>query len=691
LQTGRRHAWVRAGAAPKSDNRVQAFWSAPAPAFLATDPQSIVDVLSRHQIHHFRTNEAEQLTAWHEAILALQSALETLGPAAVSWHVLLEYPMLRLGMRIDAILLTDRAILVLEFKRSQLDLNAFRQVEDYALNLRDFHDASRAHPIVPILISNNADATRNTRPLFWHALADVHQTTPQQLASVLAYINRQIGPPGSPLSATKWCAGAYRPVPTIIEAACMTYSRHGVEDIKQSRADSTNLGATISAIRNALASAQQNNEKIAIFVTGIPGAGKTLCGLTAAFAGDEAQATFLTGNPTLVHVLREALLRDATDNRSSRRATAHKIKSKIQRLPDFRNEYVQHPAAISPERIAIIDEAQRCWSRDYAIRKTLDKPVRLTDSEPGHLLDILARHEGFAAIICLVGSGQEIHDGEGGLAEWGTALATRPAWRTLAPPDLFGITDARWRLPASNTTQREPLLHLQTSVRHIRSVHANDWVDAMLNGDSSTAHTIASKCDPLPFTVTRNLATARAALRQSARGKRRAGMVASSEAKRLRAEGFGAELPHMDANAVAHWFLDHYPNDIRASDALELIATEFSIQGLELDYVLLGWDADLVREPNKIPWQPRTLRGTKWQLVHKAEASANHLNTYRVLLTRARYETIIYVPRGDAEDTTRPPHLYNDIITFLRSCGVTELENASAAARTSEKLEAVLI
>jgi hypothetical protein len=670
---------------------VQAFWSASAPAFLAADPQSIVDVLSRHQIHHFRTNEAEQLTAWHDAILTLRSALGTLGPVAATWHVLLEYPMLRLGMRIDAILLTDRAILVLEFKRSQLDLGAFRQVEDYALNLRDFHDASRAHPIVPILVSNNADATRNPRPLFWHALADVCQSTPQQLATVLADINRNIGPPLAPLSAVEWCAGAYRPVPSIIEAACMTYGRHGVEDIKQCRAESTNLDATTRAIHNAIDGAQQRNEKIVIFVTGIPGAGKTLCGLTAAFAGDEAQATFLTGNPTLVHVLREALVRDATLNQSSRRITTHKIKSKIQRLPDFRNEYVQHPAAIPPERVAIIDEAQRCWSRDYAIRKTFDKPVRLTDSEPGHLLDILARHEGFAACICLVGSGQEIHDGEGGLAEWGAALATRPAWRTIAPPDLLGNTDARWCLPALAKIQREPLLHLQTAVRHIRSAHANAWVDAMLIGDHATAQAIASDCSPLPFALTRNLAAARAALRQSARGNRRAGMIASSEAKRLRAEGFGAELPHMDANAVAHWFLDHYPSDIRASDALEQIATEFSIQGLELDYVLLGWDADLIRQPNRIPWQPRALRGTKWQTVRNAEAFANHLNTHRVLLTRARYETIIYVPHGNTEDATRQPHIYNDIATFLKSCGVVEFDTTPTELIPTSELEAVLI
>jgi hypothetical protein len=462
-------------------------------------------------------------------------------------------------------------------------------------------------------------------------------------------------------------------VPTIIEAARMTYSRHGVADIKQARADAQNLGATTNAIRTALADARMHDQKVAVFVTGIPGAGKTLCGLTAAFAGDDLDTTFLTGNPTLVHVLREALVRDAIENGASRRDAFHKIKSKVQKLPDFRNEYVQRPELIPPERVAIIDEAQRCWSRDYAIRKTRDKPVRLADSEPGHLLDILGRHKGFAACICLVGSGQEIHDGEGGLAEWGVALAARPNWHTCAAPDSPDAADPRWHLPAQLIMRRDPLLHLQTSIRHIGSVHANDWVTALLNGQASAARLIAQLCNPLPFTLTRSLADARATVRILARGHRRAGIVASSEARRLRAEGLGAELPHMDADAVAHWFLDHYPADIRASDALEQVATEFSIQGLELDYCLLCWDGDLIRRPAQTAWHPRALRGKAWQAVHKSEATANHLNTYRVLLTRARYETVIYVPHGDAIDATRAPAVYNDIASFLQECGVPNL------------------
>jgi hypothetical protein len=657
--------WLRAA--------VQAFWSAAVPKFLATDPQSVIGELARRQIQHFRRNEAEQLAAWHETIAALRAALTSLGAAAGAWWVLLEYPMLRLGMRIDAVLLTDRAILVAEFKRNQIDLAACRQVEDYALNLRDFHDTSRRHPIVPILVSNNADPAGNRRPLLWHALADVHQATPAGLAGLILDIQGQIGSPREPLNAPEWCRGAYRPVPTIIEAARMTFFRHGVDDIRQARADSTNLGATAGAIQAALAAARAAGEKIAVFVTGIPGAGKTLCGLTAAFAGDDPDATFLTGNPTLVHVLREALVRDAAGHNATRRDTAHTIKSKIQRLPDFRNEYVRRANLVPPERIAVIDEAQRCWSRDYAVRKTIDKPVRLCDSEPGHLLDILGRHAGFAACICLVGSGQEIHDGEGGLAEWGASLAARPAWHVIAAPDTLAGTDPRWRLPATLRVQRDPLLHLDISVRHIRSKHANEWVDAMLQGDAEAARAIAARCAPLPFALTRNLAAARAALRHAARGNRRCGMLASSQAKRLRAEGIGAELPHMDAGAVAHWFLDRYPADIRASDALEQFASEFSVQGLELDYVLLCWDADLIRRPGRQAWHPRHLSGKDWHNIHACEAAANHLNSYRVLLTRARYETIIHVPAGDSEDRTRDPAVYDEIASFLAACGVLPL------------------
>jgi len=165
----------------------------------------------------------------------------------------------------------------------------------------------------------------------------------------------------------------------------------------------------------------------------------------------------------------------------------------------------------------------------------------------------------------------------------------------------------------------------------------------------------------------------RAWLRAASRGQRRAGLLASAGGKRLRAEGLGAELPHMDAKAVAHWFLDRFPADVRASDALEVVATEFSCQGLELDFSGLCWDGDLIREPGRSAWRVRSFRGTAWQRTANAEAVANQINTYRVLLTRARYDTVIFVPMGDPADRTRDPGVYDDIACFLKACGARDL------------------
>jgi hypothetical protein len=181
----------------------------------------------------------------------------------------------------------------------------------------------------------------------------------------------------------------------------------------------------------------------------------------------------------------------------------------------------------------------------------------------------------------------------------------------------------------------------------------------------------------------------RAWLRAASRGRRRAGLLASSGAKRLRAEGLGAELPHMDAQAVAHWFLDRFPADIRASDALEVVATEFSCQGLELDYCGLCWDADLIREPARTAWRVRSFRGTAWQRVTNPESIANQVNTYRVLLTRARYDTVIFVPAGDAADRTRDPAIYDAIASFLQGCGAREL--APVREQEAEVAEPVLL
>jgi hypothetical protein len=639
--------------------------------FLAMDAEVLVHRLAYDDARRFRRNEAQQLRAWAGTLSCLRAALAGWA-AAAGWEVLLEFPMRRLGRRIDAVLVTPRGVLVLEFKigAARHDAADRRQVEDYALDLQDFHAGSRAHPIVPILVATAAPAMPVMWPLLLAGVSAVLPVGADNLGAVLRDLWTRLPVPASALDVEGWAAAPYRPVPAIVEAACALYGRHGVAEIAAARADTTNLSTTTEAILAAVARARMSGEKTVLFVTGIPGAGKTLCGLNAVFGGGRAtSATFLTGNPTLVHVLREALARDAAgDSRGALRAARQRTKSAIQALPAFRDLYVANGQA-PPEQVVVIDEAQRAWSAAHAIRKGRDREVALSDSEPGHLLDIMARRADFAVVVCLVGNGQEIHDGEGGLAEWGAALAARPEWRVISAPGALTAA-GRQRLPEVAGLRTEAALHLDVPVRSVRSPGAAAWVDAVLAGDAVAASAIAAAGETA-FLLTRDLAASRGWLRAAARGWRRCGLVGSSGAKRLRAEGLGVELAHMDAGAVAHWFLDRWPGDVRSSEALEVMASEFSCQGLELDVVGLCWGGDVVRAGGG--WRVRDFVGTAWQIGRARERVENRMNTYRVLLTRARYETVIWVPRGDAGDSTRSPEEMDAVATFLLACGITAL------------------
>lgn len=668
-----------------------AWWSGSVAALLASEPAVIVGTLARHLVGAHARNHPQQLRAWHRDIILLADALRSAPP---DWHLLLEYPIVRLGQRIDAVLLTDRAILVLEFKGADISTSAGRQVEDYALDLFEFHAACRAHPVVPILVADLAVPPVASWPLLWHGvMTPPLQCGPGQLAAMIGDVQARIPLPAVPLGTVAWADAPYRPVPSIIDAACMLYARSDVADIRAARADATNLTLTTDAILRAIADARAAGRRIIQFVTGIPGAGKTLCGLNVVFGAErDAAATFLTGNPTLVHVLRGALARHAAgDDRRALGPARRRMRALIQELPKFRDHYVGRDAEVPAEQVVVIDEAQRAWSAHHAIRKSRDRPVALLDSEPAIILDVMERIPDWSVIVCLVGTGQEIHDGEGGLAQWSDALAARPGWHIRAAPDAVAVAPSRQALRASPRIARAPELHLRVPVRHIRGASASGWVEAVMRGDASAASAIADT-SPVPFRLTRSLDHMRAALRTMSRGLRRCGLLASSGAVvRLRADGVGVEVPHMDASAVEHWFLDRWPCDVRASDALEQVATEFSCQGLELDFVGLCWGADLVRVPARAAWGARAFSGTKWQRVRDdTERHDNRINTYRVLLTRARYETVIWVPRGDAEDTTRDPAVLDAIAGFLMACGMRELEGDDRA-RSPERREETLL
>ena len=659
---------------PPEDHKPAAWWSGTAADFAASSDAALLGILAHAAMGRFRVNEAVQLRAWERQIDILRDVVRAM-PHPADCRLLIEFEIPRLRGRIDVVLLSPQGIFVLEFKVNATDFNPAdcRQVDDYAVDLQDFHAGSRHYLILPILIATDAVSSPQTLPLAMAGVAMVMQADAKSLSGLIRDLALLLPMPPRPLDVHAWEYAPYRPVPNVIDAACLLFNRHDVADIVSARADTMNLTRTTDRIAALMEQARARSQRMILFVTGIPGAGKTLCGLNAVFGiKAETGSAFLTGNPTLVHVLREALVRDAVKHGGSRPLSVHRMQGVIQALPAFRDHLVG-TGELPAERVIIIDEAQRSWTAAQAVAKTRDRPVQLDRSEPAHLLDIMSRHTDFAIIVCLIGNGQEIHDGEGGLAEWGKALGDRPDWHVAAAPQTLTDPEPRNRLPVLPGMIADPDLHLSVPVRSLRHDGVSIWVDAVLRADASAARAIVAEHGEIPFRLTRSLPALRAGLRASCRDIHRSGLICSAAARRLRAEGLGAELPHMDADAVARWFLDRYPRDVRASDALEQVATQFSVQGLELDHVGLCWDADLIRIGGQAAWQVRSFRGTSWQIARDAQKIAYRLNTYRVLLTRARFETVIWVPVGDRADRTRDPRTFDAIAAFLQECGVRPL------------------
>ncbi len=484
-------------------------------------------------------------------------------------------------------------------------------------------------------------------------------------------------PNETPLQPTTWINSVYKPTPTIIEAAQALYRNHEVTDITRNDAGAINLAATAETISDIIDHSKTNNRKSICFVTGVPGAGKTLAGLNIANQRhqfeEEEHAVFLSGNGPLVMVLQEALARDEV-RRSTTKITKKKAESKtkafIQNIHHFRDDNLQtnRPPI---EKIAVFDEAQRAWTREqtqqFMARK---KNVQgFSMSEPEFLISVLDRHDDWAVIVCLIGGGQEINTGEAGLPEWFKAIQKR-----FAHWDVY-VSD---RLTDREYTNGEPIytyltkqqlsikqdLHLGVSVRSFRSERLATLVKAWLDLDTRAAKEhFAALRDDYPIVLTRDLATAKQWLRQQQRGSESIGIIASSGAYRLRPYGLHVKS---EINPKV-WFLNG-KEDVRSADFLEEVATEFDIQGLELDWTCVAWDADL-RLANG-SWQFKNFRGTKWQNVNNAIRQRYLLNAYRVLLTRARQGMILFIPEGDESDKTRLPAFYNPIFEYFSNCGI---------------------
>ena len=648
---------------------------------VARDPADSVGRLASAQQQRGFPGTPEQDAAWHAQITALRRAISDADGAG--WTVVLEFELLRLEKRIDALLLTDRAIVALEFKTGAPTNAGRAEAEDYALDLRDFHAGSRAHVIVPVLVAGDASFAAPVQP--W--LLPPNPTEPLvcghgSLGAALRWVQQELPAATTPLLGEAWITAPYKPVPSIVEAATMLYARNGVAEIAAARADAPNLTRTSRAIARAVAAAQQDGAKTVVFVTGIPGAGKTLCGLNAVFAREAGgRSAFLTGNVPLVTVLRAALAQDAVARGECARPEAERrVKERLQNVHRFLEDNATDAARRAPpDRLIVFDEAQRAWNEAKARIGTRNKPSRLTMSEPGHTLEIMGRHDGWAVVVALIGNGQEINTGEAGLSEWGRVIAASDgAWRAVAARRVLGAADPMQSLADSEAAWLtiDDDLDLSVPIRSVQESAGAAWVDALLRGQVMQARAIADAAGALPFQLVRDLDALRDALRALARGRRRAGIVASAGAKRLRGDGLGVQV-----DDVADWFLRRWP-DVRGSDALETFATEYDCQGLELDVVGLAWGGDLAW--SRQGWRTRRFAGDAWQA---REKDAHYvINKYRVLLTRARYETIIWVPRGsptgDAfHDATRDAAGFDAVADLLLAAGARPWSRAEAPTR----------
>jgi DUF2075 family protein len=647
-----------------------AFYVATVPEFLTHDQDLIVGRQTGVVRNALTELSAEQLEAWRKQLPILRAALAS--ESARSWSLLLEYPIPRRGKRIDAVILAHDVILVLEFKcgARKYESEARRQVEDYCLDLRDFHAESRGRTLVPFLVATDAGVVDPPVGEIVDRVAPVWMANSSSLPHLLEKaVVEYRDLTALPVDHERWNSAEYVPTPTIIEAARVLYEGQNVREISRCHAGAENLTRTSAAVMRAIQTARSNSRKTICFVTGVPGAGTTLAGLNIVHSRELHEGSlgvFLSGNGPLVRVLSEALARDDSRRTGQTISEARRrVSTFVQNVHRFIDAHYTSSLA-PPDRVVVFDEAQRAWNAEQSRRK-----FKRDGSEPEIMLDIMDRHEGWAVIVALVGSGQEINTGEAGLGEWGRALANRfRHWSVLISPHLIGEHNSEeglFRVPPDGLDiVEDPNLHLEVSLRSYKAEAVSEFVSHLLSMQVDRAREALSSSLDFPILLTRDLGKARAWLKRRQRGSRRIGLIASSGGRRLRAHGLDVRS-ELD---VENWFLNP-STDVRASYYLETPATEFGIQGLELDWTGVCWDLDLVPDSNG--WSVRAFKGTTWQNIRDKTRRQYVLNKYRVLLTRAREGMIIWVPPGDQSDWTRPPKQYDCIAQFLQSCGIKEI------------------
>lgn len=698
--------------------------------FITRGEMSVFGELCDHYHGDARTTTR---SAWINEIRIMQETISQLEDK--DGRIVFEYDIPRLGKRIDVVLLYKGIIFCIEFKvgESRILEADIDQVLDYALDLKNFHRFSQDNVLVPILAATGYGSSSSVvqASVYDDRVVNPLVTGRSGLFSLISAVLDRF-PDEAPVH-PNWIISPYAPTPTIIEAARSLYESHSVENITRHEADEVSTDRTIGYILDVIRKSKSEQKKSICFVTGVPGAGKTLVGLDVAirqtYQGHEEPvpdegAVYLSGNGPLVAVLTEALAQDNVRKCRERNEkkklsdSRREVGKSIQMIHRYRDNMlakIRNPVEngileIDPEKavkmeksgfgevehVAIFDEAQRSWTHkrlaDYLRRGgTYGNKLKVPNfpmSEAAFLIWSLDQREDWAAIICLVGGGQEINTGEAGIAEWIKAINEEfPHWEIHISPQLTEPEYAEGKvnelLKNNPNVQYSNDLHLGVSLRSYRAEKVSAFVHALLTFDKNAASLYEEIRENYPIVLTRDMAKARKWLHEKVRGTERTGVLVTKEAARFKPLAIHI-LPSGDDNAV-HWFLED-KDDTRSSNYLEDAATEIQVQGLELDYTCLLWDADMRYENGT--WQFYTFNGnTKWikqtgTSESKQEKLKYMLNAYRVLLTRARAGMVICVPEGNPnktlsgfwEDSTRLPEYYDGTYRYLRSIGIETLE-----------------
>jgi hypothetical protein len=623
----------------------------------------------------------QQSNAWQSQIKILKQTI-----LGFNGRVYFEFTIPRMGKRVDNVLIIDNCIFVLEFKigANVYDKYAKDQAFDYGLDLNNFHEGSHNKIIIPILIADKGSDISNVYKKSFDNLHEAIVANENNLSEVISETLAKFKS-SEIINVENWENSIYKPTPTIIEAATALYKKHNVSEISRSDSGAENLSVTSECISEIIDYSKNKSRKSICFITGVPGAGKTLAGLNIANLRsnyeEEEHAVFLSGNGPLVDVLREALARDKVKTAReenliiTKSSATSQVKSFIQNIHHFRDASIKDEKA-PIEKVTIFDEAQRAWTKEQAssFMKRNKGILDFDKSEPEFLIEVMNRHENWCTIVCLIGGGQEINTGEAGLEEWIRPFSNKfQDWdiyyssKIVEDENYIKDKEALVILDDKKAIKKDEL-HLSISLRSFRSAQLSSFIQEIINNNIENAKEIYQLFikESYPIKITRDLDKARNWLKISAKGSERIGVVASSGGIRLRPFGLNVKAK-IDAPI---WFLNDQ-DDIRSSYFLEEVATEFDIQGLELDWTCVAWDGDLFYHNNE--WNYRKFKGTKWQNINSFEITNYLINSYRVLLTRARQGMIIYVPNGNNEDITRPEFMYNGTFEFFKSLGIEEI------------------